>query len=782
MWNYLLPLMLVTPLWGELVPLEIKKFIKDDERLTLKSDNNKITFEWMKEPKASFILISEEKLNQVWWLVFNEKSTEIAFPKTKDLPKGVLSIKPMPHDKYTILEVKLHDHFSVSFLRENALWTIEVTEKAHNSRIATTQAKEETLKKQSLFLESGKWPTAKIAKASHKEILALSLNGITIHCVLSDSPDQGLNEPHETPYYIVLESKLGAGIQLYSPLVSLDQKGNDITISVNTDLKGVSLKDKKEMEFPAQVGLFKNYSRETLLDYLQHPKPLRSLDYLERAWVELMIGNERQALTYAQLFEEAYPGASHHPFVRALKAASHIMDHSFAKADKAISFLPQTSEIRLLKGVILSAEGFPIGQINNLRKILLIYKNYSQNLREELMVPILMALLDAGDFETILTLIKNIAIPENEKFAAYFKYCNAIASIKKNVGTGQAELVHLQENYGKLTTQLQAYLKYYQLSKAGLNDDELIEKLINLSYMWRGDQFEFMILYQIMTLHAKNKKYDEALFMLKRIRDYFPNTYEILHLEKEMISCFSNFFKGDIKHKSPLKIISLYEEFRDCSEKTDTIRFIANLMIDQDLLDQAAELLSKATKDEKDPAALSDLCIKVASIHIANRNGEAALSMLEKVSKWPDVLLLKARAYAVMGKLNIGLGILQKENTIESLKLATDLLIAEKKWDEARSILFDLLLKLEDVKHKEVKADAIMTLAMVNILTDMPHENQALYIVHGNFFSNVSKEKQEIFSSLVNSPEMFVIDRDSVEEQLKSVGELDKLYKFYQPK
>ncbi|HCU06682.1 MAG TPA: hypothetical protein DIC42_03760, partial [Holosporales bacterium] len=124
---------------------------------------------------------------------------------------------------------------------------------------------------------------------------------------------------------------------------------------------------------------------------------------------------------------------------------------------------------------------------------------------------------------------------------------------------------------------------------------------------------------------------------------------------------------------------------------------------------------------------------------------------------------------------------LDKENTINSLKLAADLLIDKKDWEGARKRLFQLVLNLDDKEHKDIKVDSLYWLAMINILTNRIYDNQALVFVNKQFIAGLPESVRHNFDLLTSDKEMQTMTRSSVEKYLNDRG-MNAFYESYMKK
>lgn len=789
-----------TPVLCDFKPYVLDKKTKLDDKLIIKTQKNTLVFDWLKHTKTALAHLNSHGQFEEWWFVFDDLPKVILFPDDHDLPVGVLSLrqeqKTSVEKTHLIIKIKINKQFEFKVSKKSTAWSIQAMQKK--------STKQRTV----VPLDTNSWPHATYLNIKNNtpytvNILDIDKDRRLIFCLMDKNI--GLIKKYETPFYKTLNSVHGGGTELFNDDVKILKNLDKITVKVITPLKPQhNAIVARRRPLPAQIGIFKNYDEKTLLAYINTYQDLQTQstqtleNLLPRSWVEMMIGNEHATLSFIRESEKDYPGIMHHPFVRALKTVAYIMDTNFIKAQENSLYLPKTAENILLTALIETAKGATIARTSDLRIIRSIYTNYTRSIRDEIMGPVFIALIDLQDYETLEILLNNIPEPKTFQFRGYFKYAKIMLELSKDkagvkfqkLGDFTADIT-----FGKLSQHLQAHALFQKLLidiRAGtISAAESVKQLTSLSYMWRGDQFEAQTLLKLATILMKTKQYRQALHYFQRLKDSYISMYKILHLHKKMETCFVKFFKENIEKTSPLRVISFYEAYKEYTpnsdEETNIIKTVARTFMKLDLLEQSAALLTSAAKNKNRKHIFVDFYLDAAQLHIDNQDGELALSTLKAIppqeaSKHSDLItMLSSRAHASMGQIDKALQILDEKSTVSSLKLAADLLIEKKDWDGARKRLFQLVLKLDDDKHKDVKSDALLWLAMINILTDRIYDNQALIFMNTQFINKLPDSTRKTFELLTNDKEMQTMTRYSVEKQLKDTGMSD-FYDHYMKK
>ncbi|CAO5678271.1 MAG: hypothetical protein NEHIOOID_00890 [Holosporales bacterium] len=789
--------------WGTL-------FAQDESTTNLKEDEIKVTvnedklyFQWRDATRCAFVKVKES-----WWLIFDKKAGAYSIPKNRDLPPGIIDIKilfdyPSTSD-ITLFEIKVHDSYEINFFKEAGQWVIESLDTVKKNVFLSKKEDPKQKRKDqnrrrkaaTLKFENKNWPGFELYGLPKHTIVNIDdpkLNNFFTF-VLSADYDQGLPKPYECPYYATIISLQGAGLVRTSDEILLNDEKilKGLIFNGPPPLKVDQVYDaEKDIQFKSQVSIFTNVPKDDMKIALDEMKKehkdgiLHPFHNLTRAWAELIVGNKFFAMPFLDLAVQYYPGLDHHPFTRSLRGIINLLNRNFERANTDLSFLPNTLEVKIFRAILLSATGVPRSQLNDLRRLLFFCKNYAQTLHEEFLLLGLMAILDAGDYPTIIDIEKVKPMQESKNVTLFYRYAIAKSGLKQGLFSPE-DLRRSIWNTNEVFSQLKAYITL-DIALMDLNSGkkqvplkDTISQIRQAQHLWRGTYFEFRALNEIVDLYIQNKMFVDALKTLKNMQQLFPQMFLDLHVDKKMEVAFNTFFKESYyKKESPLRVINMFDEFKEYSPDNEDgeniIRIIGDVLIDLDLLDHAAELLSKESMRENSSQALTQAYLKIAQIHINNLNGEAALSILSKIPKSQQsenaakITHLTADAYDTLDDLEKALQILDDDKTSESANHAIEILIARKKWKDAKDRIFRLILQLEKEKDDDGKMKNILRLAMINVITEDNQDNEALRAVYKDFVKTQNDEQQKTFNYLTDSSDVSVITRPIIEDTLDGI-------------
>ncbi|CAO5679839.1 MAG: hypothetical protein HEEMFOPI_01349 [Holosporales bacterium] len=803
---------LMTSAQGELKKIVEKKIT--DITINVKSQNNQLIFDWPTEKQCALF-----KSGECWWLVFNSSAQEFNLPKDRDLPTGIVDLNPYfeihASGDVTVFQIKVYDGFDISLKKEKNTWILSVDNVAIENDIIENEGHIRPLISVNKFglihhlkAEIKKWPNCCISNIlNFKEILIENTRNYKRYTViLTGGDDHGLDSVIETPYYQLLLSKQGAVFLHFSDRIVSTHGQNEVNITALDAPEEIPLSkafdlNKKTHSF--QASIFQKISTddlkkqmEDLIDRMNQQTTIDPFLSLEKAWVTLLLANPLESLSLINLVESYYPALSHHPFVRSLKACAFMFQNAYKRARDELLFLPNTLEVQILKGVVFSNLGLPIAEIGHLKKVVFFLQNYNQDLVDQFLSEVFLVCINAANYETILRIFDSVEMPKNSYFKPHYEYAKLISRrfVEKDT-LNSNDMLKLFNTYSKTTfpTQLKAYV-LYSIATLGyaekkITADDYVKKLIDLQLLWRGDYLEFKLLKKIADVYVANHQYLNAITYFEKLKNIFKENFKALHLDKKIENAFNQFFKEKLyKKTSPLKVIRVFEKYKDYTPETDDgkeiINTISMTLVNLDLLDQAAELLNKQAMVEKDDQTRAKLYMQIAQIHLANKNGEAALSTLEKFpaseySKFASQIVdIKTKAFVILNKLDNALQVLADDNSLESIKKSSDFLMTQKQWYKARLRYLDLLMRLETEKNDALKMDVLVKLALLNILLEEPFENEALRISYESFISGQPKERQDEFNYYVDDIDKEKVNRNNIDEQLKNVDKILKTKKI----
>jgi predicted negative regulator of RcsB-dependent stress response len=785
----------------------IVKQIPESQRIDIISKENKLLFSWKKETFANLTKVGDK-----WWFIFNQKALEINLPKDRDLPKGIVSINPIfdysSSDEITIFEIKVDGPFDLFIQKQDDTWTLQTVDIIEERRKLTSGQFDPLVKnstKNSLDLSIRKWPSYELNNLKVFQMVSVLKNDSKKEYafILTKDLDQGISTFFETPYFIILQTEQGFSMQNLSDNVLLitNKKSVDIVVPNAPDAISISkisqIKTKKE-DF--QVSVFKKISFSDLKAEIEKLKEHflieknNPMEHLLQSWIYLLLGDQKQAIAFIDILLGYYPALEHHPFIRILKASSLLLDKSYAKANEYMFALPKTLEYQVLKAIISASEELPDEYAKKLKKIKLLYQNYNDDLKDELFAQIIISCLNCAEYDLLLDVLDQIKNPEDTHIFLLYKFARLLLDKKiknEEIKSDQFKALLKEKPWDVIHPQTKAYILFelanLEMEEQKIKKEEYIKKLIDLQFLWRGDIFELRLLERMGAYYVQEHHYIEALMCYEKINKTFKETFKILHLDKNMQECFSNFFKEKMYiNKSPLRIVGLFEKYQEYVPETEEGKLIgqivADILIDLNLLDNAAELLMKWMMHEKDEKIKTKVLLKIANIHIENQNGDAALSALDKIPEdQKNAVLeefdsLKIASLVMINKKDEAIKRLEEKNTPESMEKIIDIMLMDNQIAKAHQKLSDKLIQLDLKPNAPLKMECLILLAKINIQLGDFAENDALKIMHENFIKRQPKEKQEMFDYLTDNPQLpGIITRKVIDDQLKSSAKIREL-------
>lgn len=266
---------------------------------------------------------------------------------------------------------------------------------------------------------------------------------------------------------------------------------------------------------------------------------------------------------------------------------------------------------------------------------------------------------------------------------------------------------------------------------------------------------------------------------MRKIRKNFPQLVLIDLIDKRMESALINYFEELENAKSPLEIISLYQEYQnyvpDDQKGQNIVRAVIGELEKLDLLEQAADLMSRLIARLKEGEEKTNLILKAAKIHNDNRSFESAMTLLSQLPKELPLSLAQQRSLLLADSF-IGLG--KKEQAIKTLSESTDVilvrracdvLISDKNWEEAGEKLAMTVNLYDEEREAEEKKRTILDLALVLRIQDKIVDLEVLRKVHGKYMESVP-----LFGVITNPSKQGEINREKVLANLKDLETLKK--------
>jgi len=241
--------------------------------------------------------------------------------------------------------------------------------------------------------------------------------------------------------------------------------------------------------------------------------------------------------------------------------------------------------------------------------------------------------------------------------------------------------------------QLREVMLRYKLGD--LKHKDMIDRLEQLTTIWRGDETEAEALQLLAHLYTQDKRYRDAFHVMRTALLAHPNSDLTRKIQDEAAATFDSLFMSNEGDRMPaIEALGLFYDYRELTpigrRGDEMIRRLADRLVSVDLLEQATELLQHQVDHRLQGAARAQVATRLATIYLMNHKAEKALAVLQ-ATRLSEItadlrdqrLLLEARAMSDIGRHELALEIIEGMKGREALRLRADILWAGKKWREA---------------------------------------------------------------------------------------------------
>lgn len=330
----------------------------------------------------------------------------------------------------------------------------------------------------------------------------------------------------------------------------------------------------------------------------------------------------------------------------------------------------------------------------------------------------------------------------------------------------------------------------FQLRQQEIDVKQAITNLSNLRSLWRGDVLEFHILKMLGEFYMDEKEYMEGFKVWRSAIAAFPGSDEALLIAKKMSDKFVQIFsQGEADTIPKLDALTLFYEFRELTPigklGDEMISRLADRLIEVDLLDRAAALLTHQVRfrligEERNVAAM-----KLVRVHLMNHDPQAAYDVLNATynDTMSDELkeerkYLLARSLMELGKSNKVLALLKTDDSYKASFLRADVFWNNKVW---RKVVEELETPFREIRREEKtlnsdEMDQLLRLAVAYALTDQKKRLQVLYEDFINFIPFEDRKKVFTFVATDRGP----VDFRNLEQTVEFSDMNDFLVRYMQ--
>ncbi len=433
-------------------------------------------------------------------------------------------------------------------------------------------------------------------------------------------------------------------------------------------------------------------------------------------------GFAAEMLGVLNVIESEQPQVLNKPGFRALRGAANFLMARYADARDDLSYesLAKNDEAAFWLAAVDAAEGNLLRASSRLERMGSLISSYPRALKFPIGVLIAEAAIEAGNAKQAARYLDALQASGPAKaWTGQIKYLEG--RLKELEGSSNKAIAiweDVQKN-SRRPTRTKASLAraelLYKLKK--INTAEMIEELEKLRFDWRGDNFEFDLLWRLGNLYLEAGDYGKGLRTLKQAATYYRAHPKAAQITQKMADTFSTLYlKGKASDMNPVSAIALYNEFKELTptgpKGDEMIHKLAGRLVDVDLLDRAAALLETQVAFRLSGEQKARVGTRLALVYLMSGKPKDAMKTLErsKIKNLPPELIpsrrrLRARALQELGRSKKALELLEDDKSKEAEQLRADIFWKSKNWPNASRSLRNLLRILDAGPGKPLNED-----------------------------------------------------------------------------
>lgn len=685
---------------------------------------SQLNFKWDKDVAAAVFIRSN-----YLWIIFNEKST-INIQNIIDTYKNnIVSAEQIDNEQFTIIKLKFNQLTNVRAFKKDSNWIVELPpfgkSRAYNPAKIISQYN--TPFSQGIF-----FPAESMAEPS---LLLLDPEiGDTISVVTLYQGDCGVDIARNFVDFKLFKSAQGFAVSLISDNALLQIIKPGIEIIVPKDHFVTNKTDASLIE-----SAFKNSSNDLPINIDNYTInsfiPMKNEDFSkEKKRIDLKntvstdqnkskgffnlanfyFANQmyREAVSAYKLALNDTYAASYNKNIMIKLGIANFMSFHNIEANQAFESINlnnleknELHEITLWKELTkiqITGNGNPI-DIKNLTEGFL--SKYPRDIQEAIIEKYIEFSIEIDDnLKNLLSLCKIFTSQsENLYFKNSLKYYTGL--ITKKIGDSDNALKiwkDLSQNFEDAFNSTRARFQYIVLllDKKNIDNATAEDELENLLLRWRGDDVEAKILQKLGDLYYEDKNYTRALNIWKNLVGNLSSSGESLFITSKMSNAFVNLFISEVTSSqiSDLQLIALFYQFKELlpiGKMGDTITsYVAQRMINLDLLSRAAMLLTHQVKYRLEGTEKLNAASKLALVYLMNRKPDMAIKTLDE-TEIPNMDYdlfqsrnqIKAEALMQQQKYDEALFLIRDNFTDSANNIKTTIFMQQNNWRDLKRIL-----------------------------------------------------------------------------------------------
>ena len=320
-----------------------------------------------------------------------------------------------------------------------------------------------------------------------------------------------------------------------------------------------------------------------------------------------------------------------------------------------------------------------------------------------------------------------------------------------------------------------------------LSQEDVQARLETLAAIWRGDALELNTLRRLANLYVEQKKYRNALEVMKIAVRNYPKAELAQEIHNDMVALFEKLYLQDMADElKPVDALALYYQYRELTpvgrHGDEMIRKLADRLISVDLLDQAVEILDHQVDKRLIGAARAQVAAKLAMVHLMNRKPARALQVVRRTRQavLPQHIrsqrrLIEARALSELNRTDAAVDLLANVDGDQAVRLRAEAYWRGERWQNAGETFERVLADTGRAKRdlSGLQRVDVLRAAIAYVLAD---DEIGLDRLRGKFEKKMMGTPDEEAFVVVTRP----LDQGSIEFRnlAKEIASIDTLESF----
>jgi tetratricopeptide (TPR) repeat protein len=729
-------------------------------RYTLIDDGVSLRFEWQ-APSAAAVF---RRGNGVWIIFDRAQKLDFADFRAENWPV-VTAIAQLPSRSGTVLRLSVWAGFNPVIRRAGNSWIVELKSQAQRPDAPVEAVVHDEGTNASLV-----YPV--LEPASPISMIDPDAGDVLV-AVPVPQPGQGVDQISDYPDFRALATAQGLAFRPVADQLVIRSRPNEVQVAAPGGLTLSSEADRQAQRRGARGGADKlfqlaDWQGPSTFDFSQRrqaiqaaitaaPEPERPNARLDLAKFYFVSGMAPETLGVLDVIQHDTPTLSEEPVVRALRgAAEELNDRTdAARADLGGRDLDDRPDAELWRAMLAADQADWAGAADAWDKGKSALQAYPPVLRRKLGLKLGEALLRAkrhddadtlaaqvladgpthGERDLAMTLQGRIAGERGAVDKALALWSDVSNSPEPDLGRAQATYALTVTKYGK----------------GEISRPDAIAALDRLRFVWRGDDFEALVLGKLADLYIDDNDYHAGFGILRRLIQAFPDTPVARSSAERMQKYFEDLFTGpNADTVPPLSALGFYDDFKELTppgpQGDAIIRKLADRLVSVDLLDRAASLLEGQVKTRLSGTEQARVATQLALVRLLDHKPEDAVAALDIPATGdlpPDLQRqrteLRARAQSELAQPDAALKTLSGDDSKDADRLRADIYWRTHDWGAVAT----LLTKNLKPPASEGTVDTETAGAVINIATAM---------VLGNDRTGLDQLRQTYAAALDKTP------------------------------